>query len=154
MQDPACVTRPPGAVQQRPLACATQLGLASLLQMNGILACFMAGLAFAHSISATERIEELQLQVRGGHWHAGNTTRARCSAHGGPQCAPLLSSSLLPCPAPQETTDLLAGNLFFLMLGITAPWRQWFTLAAWRLLLSSASVLLLKRLPIVLATYR
>ncbi|KAF5830611.1 Sodium/hydrogen exchanger family-domain-containing protein [Dunaliella salina] len=55
----------------------------------------------------------------------------------------------------QETADLLAGNLFFLMLGAVLPWGVWFReLSWWRLSVLAVSVNLLKRLPVVLAACR
>ncbi len=60
----------------------------------------------------------------------------------------------------QETTDLLVGNLFFLVFGASLPWDLWFAqgpaggFAPWRLVLLSVLLLCLKRLPFLLALYR
>lgn len=54
-----------------------------------------------------------------------------------------------------RAADLLFGNFFFLVLGAALPLRPWFQdYAPWQLPVAAAAILLLRRLPPVLALYR
>eukprot|EP00967_Tisochrysis_lutea_P100430 scaffold149819_cov16-Tisochrysis_lutea.AAC.1 len=50
------------------LSRAPQLGIAQMLELNGILACFFSGLFFSAGLNAKERTEELQLQECASDW--------------------------------------------------------------------------------------
>jgi NhaP-type Na+/H+ or K+/H+ antiporter len=57
----------------------------------------------------------------------------------------------------QESVDLMASNLFFLLLGAALPWGLWFRdpqLSWWKLVLLPLSFFALKRIPLFLALYR
>ncbi|MDG4811118.1 cation:proton antiporter [Micromonospora sp. WMMD1120] len=87
------------------------LGVARVLDTDGILAAFVTGLAYNRVIGDQPRIAEQQLD--------------------------------------DSLTRYLVLPLFFL-LGVELPWRDWLD-AGWRLPLFAVAVLLLRRLPVVLA---
>ncbi|WBB71378.1 cation:proton antiporter [Micromonospora sp. WMMD1128] len=87
------------------------LGVARVLDTDGILAAFVTGLAYNRVIGDQPRIAEQKLD--------------------------------------DTLTRYLVLPLFFL-LGVELPWRDWLD-AGWRLPLFAVAVLLLRRLPVVLA---
>ncbi|MDG4782351.1 cation:proton antiporter [Micromonospora sp. WMMD961] len=87
------------------------LGVARVLDTDGILAAFVTGLAYSRVIGDQPRIAEQKLD--------------------------------------DSLTRYLVLPLFFLF-GVELPWRDWLD-AGWRLPLFAVAVLLLRRLPVVLA---
>ena len=87
------------------------LGFAKLLGSDGILAVFVAGLAFNAAVSESDRAEEERVQEAVNRFF------------------------ILPV---------------FVLLGLTIPWQGWLKLG-WAGLLLALAVLLLRRLPAVLA---
>ncbi|TNH28630.1 sodium:proton exchanger [Micromonospora orduensis] len=90
------------------------LGVARVLDTDGILAAFVTGLAYSRVIGDQPRIAEQKLD--------------------------------------DSLTRYLVLPLFFL-LGVELPWRDWLD-AGWRLPLFAVAVLLVRRLPVVLALKR
>jgi sodium/hydrogen antiporter len=87
------------------------LGAAKLLGTDGVLAVFVAGLAFDAAVSESDRAEEERVQEAVNRFF------------------------ILP---------------IFVLLGMTIPWKEWLELG-WAGLLLALAVLLLRRLPAVLA---
>ncbi|MGQ4647871.1 cation:proton antiporter domain-containing protein [Lyngbya aestuarii] len=92
----------------------TVLGGAQLIGTDGVLAVFIAGLAFDHVIEGSERAEEENFQ---------------------------------------EAINRFFTLPIFILLGLTIPWQQWWSLGWWNLVLVLA-VLILRRLPAILLLHR
>jgi NhaP-type Na+/H+ or K+/H+ antiporter len=91
--------------------CLAVLGIAKLIGSDGVLAVFVAGLAFSMVISGPERAQEAQVQ---------------------------------------EAVNQLLILPVFVLLGAALPWAGWARLG-WPGLLAGLGVLLLRRLPVLLA---
>ncbi|OEJ93546.1 cation:proton antiporter domain-containing protein [Streptomyces thermolilacinus] len=91
------------------------LGLSGLLRVDGVLAVFVAGLAFNAVSSVDERADENQVD---------------------------------------EAINRFAVLPLFVVFGAMIPWREWGELGWWRGLLLVLAVLVLRRLPVVLALKR
>jgi NhaP-type Na+/H+ or K+/H+ antiporter len=93
----------------------TVLGAAKLIGTDGILAVFVAGLAFGDVIGGQQRAEEDNVQ---------------------------------------EAINRFFTLPIFILLGLTIPWQQWWSLGWWKLVILIVTVLLLRRIPAILLTQR
>ncbi len=93
----------------------TVLGAGKLIHTDGILAVFVAGLAFGDVVGGQQRAEEDNFQ---------------------------------------EAINRFFTLPIFILLGLTIPWQQWWSIGWWNLVLLAIAVLLLRRLPAILLLNR
>ncbi|MFL9458257.1 cation:proton antiporter [Tolypothrix bouteillei VB521301_2] len=93
----------------------TVLGAGKLIGTDGILAVFIAGLAFGDVVGGQQRAEEDNIQ---------------------------------------EAINRFFTLPIFILLGLTIPWQQWWSMGWWNLVLLLVAVLLLRRLPAILLLNR